>query len=114
MPKKESEMEIPIMKKLLLIILLLFAGTAHSAEVTIQWTPVAEADGYKVYYGSSSGTYQTPIDANSQTTHTLTLDSGVYFFAVTAYNNYGESGRSEEVACAILEKPVVITVSFSP
>ena len=74
-----------------------FTALAHSADVTLQWNSVEEADGYKVYYGTASETYSSPDDVGDQTSHTLSLDPGTYYFAVTAYNNYGESGYSEEV-----------------
>ena len=85
-----------------------FTALAHSADVTLQWNSVEEADGYKVYYGTASETYSSPDDVGDQTSHTLSLDPGTYYFAVTAYNNYGESGYSDEVG------PTTITANGSP
>ena len=79
------------------ILLLSIFSLSYAVEVTLQWNGVAEADGYKVYYGEASRTYNTPIDAGALTTWTLVLGPGNYYFAVTAYNSYGESGYSEEV-----------------
>ncbi len=96
------------------LILTLFTTLAHSAQVTLSWHSVAEADGYKIYYGSESGTYQAPNDVGAQTTYSLSLDPGTYYFAVSAYNNYGESGYSEEVPCTISsDEPVVHIVVAS-
>ncbi len=81
----------------IILILTMIATLAHSGEVELQWNSVPEADGYKIYYGADSRAYQPPekVVGQSQTTHTVTLDPGTYYFAVTAYNNYGESGYSE-------------------
>jgi Putative Ig domain/IPT/TIG domain/F5/8 type C domain/NedA-like, galactose-binding domain len=54
------------------------------------WNPNPETDiaGYKLLYGTQSGTYSATIDVGNVTTWTLTtLASGTrYFFAVRAYN----------------------------
>ena len=81
------------------------AGLSEAATVTLEWNPVATADGYKVYCGTASGQYGTPDDVGNQTTHTLTLGPGTYYFAVTACNSYGESGYSSEVSGTIGQKP---------
>jgi len=78
-------------------LLLVSACLSYAAEVTLRWNEVEEADGYKVYYGEESRTYVTPVDAGALTVWTLALMPGSYYFAITAYNDYGESGYSEEV-----------------
>jgi hypothetical protein len=73
-----------------------------AASVTLAWNPVTESTGYKVYYGSASRTYNAPIDVGNKTGYTIAnLPPGTYFFAVTAYNDYGESGFSSEVSAPI-------------
>jgi hypothetical protein len=74
----------------------------YAAEVTLAWDPNSESDlaGYKIYYGTASGQYGTPIVIGKQTEYTVTgLTPGVtYYFAVTAYSVSGlESGFSNEV-----------------
>jgi len=98
----------------IILILTLIATLAHSAEVELQWKSVAEADGYNVYFGTASRTYQAPdeILGQSQTTHSFTLDPGTYYFAVTAFNNYGESLPSTEVS-ATIEAPGINTYSVT-
>lgn len=80
-----------------------FTYNKTNGSITLAWDANSEPDlsGYKVYYGTSSGTYTTTIDVGNVTTYTL---SGVftpyvtYYFAVTAYNSSAqESGFSNEV-----------------
>ena len=58
---------------------------------------------YKVYVGTSSGTYGTPLTIGNQTTYTVTsLNSGTYYFAVTALDiDANESDFSNEVSQTI-------------
>jgi hypothetical protein len=84
-----------------------------SAEVTLQWNSVPEADGYNIYCGSEPRNYQPPQNAENNTTHTVSLDPGTYFFAVTAYNSYGESGYSQEVSTLITPTNPPTSVSLS-
>ena len=103
MDKSISSLYFKLLSCVIFVLALVFyAELAYSAEVTLQWNSVAEADGYKVYHGTTSGTYLSPSDVGSQTSHTLSLDPGNYYFTVTAYNNYGESGYSAEVGTMII------------
>lgn len=95
-----------------ILVLLLLVSVANSAEVVLQWNPVINADGYKVYYGMESRTYLTP-ENTTKTSHTILLDPGTYYFAVTAYNNHGESGYSEEAGPTIIPQPVPLQVIAS-
>ena len=64
-------------------------------------SPLTDLAGYKVYYGTTSGTYTESIDVGNQTTHTVPdLSTGqYYFFATTAYDSSdNESGFSVELA----------------
>ena len=86
----------------LLILFLSYASIALAGEATLSWNANNETDlaGYKIYYGTSSGQYGTPIDVGNKTTHNLTgLSKGELFFAVTAYDTSGnQSGFSTEVS----------------
>jgi chitodextrinase len=82
------------------------ATTLSADTVTLQWDAVVfpTLSGYRVYYGTSAGSYQQPagagVDAGDVTTFTVTgLGGGArYFFAVTAYDSSNnESGYSNEV-----------------
>ena len=92
---------------------------AFPAQISLAWDANTEADlsGYKVYYGTTSETYGTPIDAGNVTTYTLTgLASGqTYYVAVTAYNTTNnESGYSNEVNGAATDSTQTYTVTTNP
>ncbi len=75
---------------------------AASGSVTLTWDPVTATpvSGYRVYYGTSSGSYQQVISIGNSTTYALSgLTSGTrYYFVVTAVDTSGtESGYSNEV-----------------
>ena len=93
--------------------LLFITAFAYSAEVTLQWNSVPEAEGYNIYCGLEPRNYQPPQNAESNTNHTVSLDPGTYYFAVTAYNNYGESGYSQEVSTIITATNPPTFVSLS-
>ncbi len=88
-------------------VLLLAAGKLYSGQATLSWdppttnadgTPLTDLEGYKVYYGTSSGNYSQNIDAGNVITYTANLSDGTYYFAVTAYDtSRNESGYSNEV-----------------
>jgi fibronectin type 3 domain-containing protein len=96
-----------------------------SESVTLSWDPNSESNlaGYRVYYGTSSRTYGSSIDAGMATTFAVTgLGLGTYYFAVTAYNSSGEESTfSNEVAKAFQPvpgtpkpDPPAITISRPP
>ncbi len=89
----------------LITIFLSHTAVAFAGDAVLSWDPNTEPDlaGYKVYSGTASGIYGTPIDTGNLTTQTVTgLSSGTYFFAVTAYDTSGnESGFSNEVSKTI-------------
>jgi len=101
-----------------MIIILVGSVSVFAGEVTLTWTPpttnadgtpLTDLGGYKVYYGTASGKYTKSIDVgdgggSSVKTYRVThLAEGLtYFFAVTAYDTYGnESDYSNEVSKTI-------------
>jgi hypothetical protein len=73
-----------------------------SQQVILMWDPNMEPDldGYKIYYGKSSGNYPNMIDVGNTETCTISglMPGETYFFAAKAYNTFGiESGFSNEL-----------------
>jgi hypothetical protein len=77
--------------------------------VTLTWIPNKESDlaGYKIYVGTSSGTYDFPgspfvIDKIATYIVTNLQQKTTYFFAVSAFDQAGnESPLSAEVSKSI-------------
>src|SRR2546422_7956024 len=79
---------------------------SSAAQVTLAWDPNTDPDlaGYKLYYGTSSGSYPFSVDVGNVTSYTLSalLEGRIYYFAATDYNlSLAESGFSNEVSKAI-------------
>ncbi len=97
---------------------MLFANaSAHAAgQPTLAWNAVNSPTpaGYKLYYGTVSGSYAYSVNVGNTTTYTMSgLSTGAtYYFAVTDYNSGGlESGYSNEVSYTV---PSGCTYSISP
>lgn len=77
-------------------------GASDSADLS--WDAVTNPvpDGYRIYYGTATGSYTTMVDVGLTTMHTVIgLISGTYYFAATAYSSNGESIVSNEVCKTI-------------
>src|SRR5512137_1539028 len=78
--------------------------------IQVQWDANAEGDlaGYKLYWGTQSGKYGTPVEVGNVTTWTLgNLATGTYYIAVTAYNSASqESGFSNEVSATMTPQAI--------
>jgi hypothetical protein len=77
----------------------LFSQAQAASLVRLAWDANGAA-GYRVYYGTSSGSYTSVHDVGGMSTATVSdLAVGVtYYFVVTAYNDAGESSPSNEVS----------------
>ena len=76
------------------------SGTAGASK-TVSWTAVSEPVlGYKLYWGTRSHEYDSHVDVGAEVSYTVNgLQSGkTYYFAVSAYNEIGESALSPEVS----------------
>lgn len=62
-------------------------------------------DGYKIHYGTASGSYTQIITVDNASINSYTVDNltnGTYYFAVTAYDTDAmESGYSMEVSTTL-------------
>jgi len=88
-----------IIATLLIVFNISSLGIALAGEVTLQWDSSDQAIGYKLYYGIESQSYDSIIDVGSHLQHAVANlnDDQRYYFAVTAYNEDGESNFSEEL-----------------
>jgi hypothetical protein len=104
---------IKILRGLLFLILVSRPASAWAGEAILNWDPNADSDlaGYKVYYGTASGSYTESVDvgltdnSNSpQYTVGDLLGGTTTYFAVTAYDTSGnESGYSNEVSKTVAD-----------
>ena len=114
---------------LLLFLLLIWPPYSYAKEKTIPQTRIVSWDavttytdespimgtvGYKLYYGTLSGTLSKVIDTGTLTRVEVTLPAGEYFFAVTAYDiELHESIKSNEVPGEFIDM-VIIVIPKSP
>jgi hypothetical protein len=87
------------------LMLCVFAGEAHCADVTVAWdaNPEPAFRGYVIYYGTSPGNYTQSIDVGDSTSCVISgIQAGAtYYMAVTAYDDSrNESGFSNEIVYA--------------
>jgi hypothetical protein len=91
---------------LLAVVLSLLVPAAHAGEVTVAWDPNPEPEvaGYKIYYGTSPGSYTAFLDAGSATSIVISglQDGATYFFSAVAYDaSNNESDFSNEITYAL-------------
>jgi len=74
------------------------SATASGTTVSLTWSAVSGADGYKLYYGTSSGSYLATVDLGNVTSKSFTgVPPGTYYLAITAYGSSStESAKSTE------------------
>ena len=107
----------------ILVAIIIVPSVLFAAQIRLAWDANTEPDlaGYKVYYGTASRVYGTPVSVGNVTTYTVTgLTLGqTYYMAVTAFDNAtpaNESSYSTEVSGTATDpaQPVSITVTTSP
>jgi hypothetical protein len=90
---------------LLMLGIVIFSQEAYSTQVGLTWTRFSDpVTGYKIYYGTASGSYTQNIDVSKVTTYTIdNLTSGsTYYIAATDHDAAGnESGFSNELIATI-------------
>jgi PKD repeat protein len=95
-------------------LLLCVSGITWGATLSLSWNASTGAAGYRLYYGTATGTYSNSINAGAATSASATgLTPGQrYYFAVTAYGASGaESAYSSEVNAVAPAAPVASFVA---
>lgn len=94
---------------------ILAASPVWAGSVTLSWDPVPDADraGYRIYYGTTSGTYPNNVDAGNVTTFTINnlTDCTLYYFAVKAYDTAGNLSTAYSNELNGMAKPTVTAVN---
>ncbi len=79
----------------------LFISQSYAAQITLAWSPVSTSSvqGYKIYYGTTSGSYGYSAGVGKATSYTISglQDGKTYYCAVTSYTSLYESAYSNEV-----------------
>jgi hypothetical protein len=100
------------------VIIFLFPPLCTAASLLIAWRANTDTDlaGYKVYYGTKSGTYGTVADVHRATSYQISnvQNGSTYYIAVSAYDNSrNESSLSTEIS-AYIPVPVAVTDTTPP
>ena len=98
------------------MLVLPWATAAGAERLTLAWDPSPSADvvGYRLYYGTNSGSYRYVTNTGLMLTQSVVLpQGGRWFFAATAYDTNGlESDFSGEVVFE--SKPVPPVMAGKP
>jgi hypothetical protein len=81
-----------------------------SPSQNVDGSPLVDLLGFNVYIGTSPGVYTEVVDAGDVNTHTFdSLSVGTHYFAVSAYDSWGnESDLSEEVVATVASLCVLV------
>ncbi|OPA73375.1 hypothetical protein BVG16_29010 [Paenibacillus selenitireducens] len=79
------------------------SGTADQQKIEVSWPAVTGATGYIIQYGTKSGTYSNVIHVGTATKYTINgpTQGATYYITAIAYDSYGESKPSNEIAIVI-------------
>ena len=82
--------------------LLATSGVSALAD-SVAWDPnTDEVDGYRIYYGTSLTSLTQMVDVGNTTEYSLDklplTESVQYYLSLTAYNSFGESGKTSPLA----------------
>jgi len=89
------------------------AAEPGNGKVTLTWSPVAGAEGYRVYRGVKGVWIKTPVGRTTLTSHTSQgLENGtMYSFTVAAYTKGGNGPLSLAISAMPLAPPADVTAT---
>ena len=111
--RQAKNVNLPFILVLILAVSVLissFAANVFAATASLSWTapttytdgtPITNLGGYRVYTGTTSGSYSQNIDVGNVTSYTVSSlnNATTYYFAVTAYDASGDvSGFSSQAS----------------
>ncbi|MBI5641001.1 MAG: IPT/TIG domain-containing protein [Nitrospirae bacterium] len=88
--------------------------TLKDDQLTLSWTSVSGATGYRLYLGTKSGSYAWNYDMGNYrqgTADVSTWTPDTYYSAVIAYNDNGQSAYSNEISFQTNSAPVIDSLS---
>lgn len=91
---------------------------ARAGNVVLDWNASASTNavGYNIYYGTSSGNYQTMVDAGNATSLTVSNLTGgaTYYFVATAYDADGNESAYSGEASFIVSGVLTMSLGAGP
>jgi hypothetical protein len=90
---------------------------SSAGQVTLNWQKIINAEYYTISYGllSRNYIYGVPNTGDSDQYTISKLSPGrTYYFAITAVNDCGSSGHSNEVAVRAKQETIIITTTPTP
>jgi large repetitive protein len=100
----------------LIVLVMSVASAQAQTTVTATWDRNTDTQtvGYRVYYGTSSGSYQWSLDTGNQSSAPINVSPGsVYYFAVRAYNATMQYGPASNEAVLDLRATAAPTAQIS-
>jgi hypothetical protein len=89
------------------------AAPAVAGTVSLAWDPVADSDlaGYRVYYGTTPGSYAQSVDVGNVTATTMNnlSDCTMYYFGVKAYDTANNLSTNFSNEISGWSRPTVLT-----
>jgi hypothetical protein len=96
---------------ILAVLLALTGRPAIAGTASLAWDPVSDSDlaGYRVYYGTSPGSYTQSVDVGNVTQATITglTDCTNYYFGVKAYDTAANESTSYSNQVSGWSRPIV-------
>jgi Fibronectin type III domain len=98
--------------------LMMFGIAKGASVVSLQWNPNTDPSvtGYNVYYGGASHDYTNSFSVGNTTNTTVggLVEGKTYFFAVTAYDDYGDESDFSDETIYVVPGFLTLTPGTNP